>query len=208
MNNNQQHTRYKRASKNIPPVGIYHALYNGDHVIFQVHDGGFRVINYHGERDDAPKLNLVKWIDEAALSQPVAPQGEEAKPTIYDRDKAAAYAYKFGIAEDIKEFAIKDFLAGMMAERSAAPVADNSDVEGFIEKVVHELYENGLPTNSALVADFMRQHFPAASVENRYMEEQLKQAIRLLNELRFAGNILDSQRVAIIEILATLTPKQ
>lgn len=54
-----------KASEHLPSVGIYHAFYNGDHVIFQVHDGGFRVINYHGEKDDAPKLYLIKWLDES-----------------------------------------------------------------------------------------------------------------------------------------------
>jgi hypothetical protein len=57
--------KYIRADKQLPPVGIYHALYNGDHIIFQVHDGGFRTINYHGEKCDNPKLNLVKWLPES-----------------------------------------------------------------------------------------------------------------------------------------------
>lgn len=57
------------AREKIPTVGIYHAFYNGDHVLFQVHDGGFRVINYHGEKDDAPKLNVIKWIDETPVKE-------------------------------------------------------------------------------------------------------------------------------------------
>jgi len=58
--------KYKeiKASDELPGVGIYNCLYNGDHCIFQVHDGGFRIINYHGEKEDAPKLNLVKWLKE------------------------------------------------------------------------------------------------------------------------------------------------
>ena len=57
-------TKAIKASEKIPPVGIYHAFYNGDHILFQVHDGGFRAIFYDGSFSDAPNLNLVKWIDE------------------------------------------------------------------------------------------------------------------------------------------------
>lgn len=55
---------YVRFNDQPAKVGIYHALYNGDHVIFQVHDGGFRVINYHGERNDSPALHLIKYLNE------------------------------------------------------------------------------------------------------------------------------------------------
>lgn len=61
--------RWVKASEQLPSVGIYNALYNGDHIIFQVHDGGFRVINYHGEKNDSPKLNLIKWLDESSPCQ-------------------------------------------------------------------------------------------------------------------------------------------
>lgn len=57
-----------KASERLPKVGIYNALYNGDHVIFQVHDGGFRVINYHGEKNDSPKLFLIRYLDDSAAS--------------------------------------------------------------------------------------------------------------------------------------------
>lgn len=53
-----------RASDQIPPIGVYNALFNGDHAILQVHDGGFRIILYDGSFIDRPTMNCVKWLKE------------------------------------------------------------------------------------------------------------------------------------------------
>jgi hypothetical protein len=53
-----------KTSERIPPVGIYFAKYNGDHALFQVHDGGFRIILYDGKLIDLPMMLYVKWLDE------------------------------------------------------------------------------------------------------------------------------------------------
>jgi hypothetical protein len=61
--------RWVKASERLPPVGIYCALYNGDHVVLQVHDGGFRIVFYNGELEDVPKISLIKWLDESGTSE-------------------------------------------------------------------------------------------------------------------------------------------
>lgn len=72
-----------KASEQLPKVGIYNALYNGDHVIFQVHDGGFRVINYHGEKNDSPKLFLIRYLDDSAAT----PAGDGLPPDLEEMIK-------------------------------------------------------------------------------------------------------------------------
>lgn len=61
--------RWVKASERLPQVGVYNALYNGDHVIFQLHDGGFRIVFYDGSVFDEPKLSVLKWLDESIPSE-------------------------------------------------------------------------------------------------------------------------------------------
>lgn len=68
---------WMKASASLPPVGIYNALYNGDHIIFQVHDGGFRIIFYDKGFNDLPNLNLIKWLDESVSSIPAGSKERE-----------------------------------------------------------------------------------------------------------------------------------
>lgn len=56
--------RWIKASDKIPPFGIYNAQYGVYHVLFQVHEGGVRIINYRGENNDSPMLHLVKYLEE------------------------------------------------------------------------------------------------------------------------------------------------
>jgi hypothetical protein len=76
LKNLSQQPQWVRASERLPSVGIYHALYNGDHILFQVHDGGFRAIFYDGSLFDVPKLNILKWLDEST-PQPSEAQDKE-----------------------------------------------------------------------------------------------------------------------------------
>lgn len=65
-----------RATERLPVPGIYNAQYNGDHIIFHLHDGGFRIILYDGRINDAPQLNLIKWLDESQST--IAPSSMES----------------------------------------------------------------------------------------------------------------------------------
>lgn len=139
-----------RASEQLPPPGIHHCYYNGDHCLFQVHDGGFRVINYHGEKDDSPKLNLVKWIPESPT--PVSEDVKEAAKQYCDKivplpDKPIHVNIKH-VREDVYDA----FLAGAAHQTPTTIPSDKPDMitidaclewlQEHYEKIQHPDYES------------------------------------------------------------------